>query len=70
MRRNYERRIQSIADSLESKPGIYGLQELYLSQVLEAVEALEHEGLTLDRIFECEELVAERIRTATAARPY
>jgi len=69
MKLKYERRIQSVADRLEEAHGAYGLEKLDLSQVLQAVESLEDDGLSLDRIVEREDLVAERIHRERSAAP-
>lgn len=66
---SFERRIQRLADRLEANPGKYGLANLDLSQVMEAVESLEGEGHALDRILEREELIAEKIRSAAPSAP-
>ena len=69
MKLSFERRIQSLADRLEANPGIFGLRKLDLSQILQAVESLEHDGFRLDCILERDELIAERIRSAATGTP-
>ena len=65
MKVSYERVIQRVADKLEVQNlEFYGLGNLSISQVLQAVESLEDDGLTLDYIIGREELIAQKIRSA------